>query len=103
MEKVVPRGLEPRTLRLLAVRSNQLSYETSCTFSQLVLPRFISMLRTLPWTSASTRTWYNEGALWGRLRSFRGSLVCPVGRVIMEDAGLHGASSAVSVGTWFAP
>ena len=28
--KVVPRGLEPRTLRLLAVRSNQLSYETSC-------------------------------------------------------------------------
>lgn len=27
---VVPRGLEPRTLRLLAVRSNQLSYETNC-------------------------------------------------------------------------
>ena len=27
--KVVPRGLEPRTVRLLAVRSNQLSYETS--------------------------------------------------------------------------
>jgi len=26
--KMVPRGLEPRTLRLLAVRSNQLSYET---------------------------------------------------------------------------
>ena len=26
---VVPRGLKPRTLRLLAVRSNQLSYETS--------------------------------------------------------------------------
>ena len=26
--KVVPRGLEPRTLRFLAVRSNQLSYET---------------------------------------------------------------------------
>ena len=25
---VVPRGLEPRTLQLLAVRSNQLSYET---------------------------------------------------------------------------
>ena len=25
---MVPRGLEPRTLRLLAVRSNQLSYET---------------------------------------------------------------------------
>ena len=29
---VVPRGLEPRTLRLLAVRSNQLSYETSCVY-----------------------------------------------------------------------
>ena len=28
-KKMVPRGLEPRTLRLLAVRSNQLSYETS--------------------------------------------------------------------------
>ena len=28
VEKMVPRGLEPRTLRLLAVRSNQLSYET---------------------------------------------------------------------------
>ena len=27
-KKMVPRGLEPRTLRLLAVRSNQLSYET---------------------------------------------------------------------------
>ena len=26
---MVPRGLEPRTLMLLAVRSNQLSYETS--------------------------------------------------------------------------
>ena len=29
--EVVPRGLEPRTLRSLAVRSNQLSYETRCT------------------------------------------------------------------------
>ena len=27
---MVPRGLEPRTLRLLAVRSGQLSYETAC-------------------------------------------------------------------------
>ena len=31
-EEVVPRGLEPQTLRLLAVRSNQLSYETSWRF-----------------------------------------------------------------------
>ena len=29
MNHMVPRGLEPRTLRLLAVRSNQLSYETN--------------------------------------------------------------------------
>ena len=29
VRQMVPRGLEPRTLRLLAVRSNQLSYETS--------------------------------------------------------------------------
>ena len=28
LQIMVPRGLEPRTLRLLAVRSNQLSYET---------------------------------------------------------------------------
>ena len=28
LSPMVPRGLEPRTLRLLAVRSNQLSYET---------------------------------------------------------------------------
>ena len=31
--KMVPRGLEPRTFRLLAKRSNQLSYETTCTES----------------------------------------------------------------------
>ena len=30
VRKLVPRGLEPWTLRLLAVRSNQLSYETFC-------------------------------------------------------------------------
>ena len=29
LDKVVPPGLEPGTLRLLAVRSNQLSYRTS--------------------------------------------------------------------------
>jgi hypothetical protein len=28
---VLPRGLEPRTLRLLAVRSDQLSYKSCCT------------------------------------------------------------------------
>ena len=30
---MLPRGLEPRTLRLLAVRSDQLSYETSANWS----------------------------------------------------------------------
>ena len=30
---MVPRGLEPRTLWLLAIRSNQLSYETNEIFS----------------------------------------------------------------------
>ena len=30
---MVPRGLEPRTLRVLAARSNQLSYETLDVFS----------------------------------------------------------------------
>ena len=32
--EMVPRRLEPRTLRLLAVRSNQLSYETSVTLQR---------------------------------------------------------------------
>jgi hypothetical protein len=33
---VVPRGLAPRTLRLLAVRSNQLCYETAAEQSAMV-------------------------------------------------------------------
>ena len=36
-QHVVPRGLEPRTLRLLAVRSNQLSYETNCEHWQVAV------------------------------------------------------------------
>ena len=35
---MVPRGLEPRTLRLLAIRSNQLSYETSARFMRTSMP-----------------------------------------------------------------
>ena len=38
---LVPRGLEPRTLRLLAVRSNQLSYETRCVCHCGMLAVFI--------------------------------------------------------------
>jgi hypothetical protein len=44
---VVPRGLEPRTLRLLAVRSNQLSYETYVAwwkFARVRLPTWRSGL-----------------------------------------------------------
>ena len=37
---MVPRGLEPRTLRLLAVRSNQLSYETLHKKQKLLICRF---------------------------------------------------------------
>ena len=39
-QHMVPRGLEPRTLRLLAVRSNQLSYETVvlAAVSRMCLP-----------------------------------------------------------------
>ena len=40
---VVPRGLEPRTLRLLAVRSNQLSYETLRWHSKMVPPALNSI------------------------------------------------------------
>ena len=36
-QTVVPCGLEPRTLRLLAVCSNQLSYETFVLFLSLVV------------------------------------------------------------------
>jgi hypothetical protein len=36
--KLVPRGLEPRTLRLLAIRSNQLSYETTDELSAVGSP-----------------------------------------------------------------
>ena len=42
-DKVVPRGLEPRTLRLLAVRSNQLSYETSAYGACLLSPTFYAL------------------------------------------------------------
>ena len=45
--KVVPRGLEPRTLRLLAVRSNQLSYETiCCALAILLIMKTIDLVRT---------------------------------------------------------
>ncbi len=38
-KEMVPRGLEPGTLRLLALRSNQLSYETLATANILISMR----------------------------------------------------------------
>ena len=57
LQQMVPRGLEPRTLRLLAVRSNQLSYETSdCNFPQLLPPQIfvlgcVVVSRSLWWSN----------------------------------------------------
>ena len=45
--KVVPRGLEPRTLQLLAVRSNQLSYETDVKEELAHFLRSLLLLRLL--------------------------------------------------------
>ena len=58
---MVPRGLEPRTLRLLAVRSNQLSYETAgeeqrqrvCALSPCVIVRVSRRSH-----GSSTHVWY---------------------------------------------
>ena len=41
---MVPRGLEPRTLRLLAVRSNQLSYETHDVDRRYQLIKLLAIL-----------------------------------------------------------
>ena len=41
---MVPRGLEPRTLRLLAVRSDQLSYETVNSFIQSLFLLFVKRI-----------------------------------------------------------
>ena len=60
--RMVPRGLEPRTLRLLAVRSNQLSYETGVTRASAVdfpgLVRAQLVGNRLPERTANVRgTW----------------------------------------------
>ena len=51
-EEMVPRGLEPRTLRLLAARSNQLSYETLRRVFEPVLFRSAPSLRN-PWPKSA--------------------------------------------------
>ena len=40
---MVPRGLEPRILRLLAVRSNQLSYETLNQLCKTSFPELLGL------------------------------------------------------------
>ena len=40
LTKMVPRGLEPRTLRLFAVRSNQLSYRRIATEARGTIHHF---------------------------------------------------------------
>ena len=54
---VVPRGLEPRTLRLLALRSNQLSYET--------------IEANLRFPTSSQQGQILQGEDWGRMLSLR--------------------------------
>ena len=51
---MVPRGLEPRTLQLLAVRSNQLSYETSRRFQVHALMRSKRSVRAPVWQNQHT-------------------------------------------------
>ena len=46
---MVPRGLEPRTLRLLAVRSNQLSYETNVELVSKDLTSAEGIMQTKLW------------------------------------------------------
>ena len=69
--KMVPRGLEPRPLRLLAVRSNQLSYETRCLLisAAIILETFILVV-FLHQTSKRKRSTFQAGVrLTGYLKS----------------------------------
>ena len=85
--KVVPRGLEPRTLRLLAVRSNQLSYETNDDFEEdhLILAEvpnqmadehmiqhspcnFTEIQIVFSWLGGGRGEWWAE---WTKIRLFR--------------------------------
>ena len=78
VQSMVPRGLEPRTLRLLAVRSNQLSYETLCDLPQATK----SMRETQRLSSDCTnrfekQTWWGKrvGRVGGRVAKTVGGLV----------------------------
>ena len=61
---VVPRGLEPRTLRLLAVRFNQLSYETSCVFHLVLwcVVCVVCCLASVPWLLGPARVMSAQAA-----------------------------------------
>jgi hypothetical protein len=82
-QHMVPRGLEPRTLRLLAVRSNQLSYETVvlAAVCRMCLPA------RLWWESCCQLARHNVlvgvyGRCWGCAPSCRQSLC----EVLAEEA-----------------
>ena len=47
LKQMLPRGLEPRTFRLLAERSDQLSYETNLQLSMGLA--WLLVLRSVPW------------------------------------------------------
>ena len=59
---MVPGGLEPRTLRLLAVRSNQLSYETSWLIQKIASMRRMAASREADYELAdSGLAWRRDG------------------------------------------
>ena len=88
---MVPRGLEPRTLRLLAVRSNQLSYKTSWLASTalktVALRVYFCFLCNEQLDSRINRiTWLNSRPLWVGIEFVFGSGVA-------QDKGLKAGSN----------
>ena len=89
---MVPRGLEPRTLRLLAVRSNQPSYETSVQMQHDAITNHTKstshahgLVQTPP-GSFLGRSWSCLGTSWGRPGTILGryrAIFGPLGNVDM--------------------
>ena len=81
---MVPRGLEPRTLRLLAVRSNQLSYGTSCDICKLTLKQSKSSsddAQTVPFHGLFANSAMSMGRCISRVAT-RGYIFCSMGGVL---------------------
>jgi hypothetical protein len=83
---VVPRGLEPRTLRLLAVRSNQLSYETRCVYHWVVwcVVCVVCCLASVSWLVG----WLGRRGLWAHKLRFAQICGRPCG--LMDKALVFG-------------